>query len=167
MTLSSGRLTSTVAFLSLTLWIGGLITLGAIVAPVVFASAPHAIAADAMTAVFARFDKLAMACAAVLLATEALRARASRLRPLDVGRALVSIVLAGCAALEGLWVTPKIVDLHASGAMRGVGEAGASLDHAHALAEQLGKGQAVLAIVLIALHVLTLGPREPASSSDD
>jgi len=164
MSLSSGRVTSSVALLALTVWIGGLITLGAVVAPVVFASAPHAIAADAMTHVFARFDKVAMAAAAIVLATEAVRARVSgRLGAADIARALVTVALAGCAVAEGLWITPKITDLHASGAMRGVGEAGASLDAAHALAEQLGKGSALLAVLLIALHVATIGRTREAA----
>jgi hypothetical protein len=157
MTLSTGRVTSAIALLALTVWIGGLIVLGAVVAPVVFAAAPHGIAADAMTSVFVRFDKIAMVAAVVVLGTEAVRARVSA-RPghAEVARVVLSVVLAACAALEGLSVTPKIAELHASGAMRGVGEAGASLDSAHALAEMLGKGQALLAVGLIVLHVLTL-----------
>jgi hypothetical protein len=60
------------------------------------------------------------------------------------------------AVVEGLWVTPTIAGLHAAGAVRGVGDAGAALASAHALAELLGKAQALLAVTLIALHMATL-----------
>jgi hypothetical protein len=134
------------------------------VAPIVFAAVPIALAADAMTAVFARFDKVAMSAAAVLLATEALRARAHETTGAGgIARVVVSVALAAMAVTEGVWVTPTIANLHAAGAVRGVGDAGASLASAHAFAEQLGKGQAVLAIGLIALHIWTLRPGVLAS----
>ncbi len=153
------RLTSTIALVALTAWIGGLLTLGAIVAPIVFAAVPFALAADTMALVFARYDKLAMGAAAVVLATEAVRARTgARLTRGQVARVVTTVVLAGMAVVEGLWITPKIAGLHAEGAVRGVGEAGLALASAHAMAEQLGKGQALLAVLLIALHVGTVGP---------
>jgi uncharacterized membrane protein len=164
----SGRITSTVALMALTVWVGGLVVLGAVVAPIVFGAVPYATAADAMTLVFKRYDKIAMGAAVVVLATEAVRARLSgRFGAADTARALVTLVLAAMAAAEGLWITPKIAELHAEGVMRGVGEAGASLDSAHALAEQLGKGQAVLALVLIALHLFTVGRTHVAVESDE
>jgi hypothetical protein len=152
------RVTTTVALVALTVWIGGLLALGAIVAPIIFAAVPFALAADSMAIVFARFDKVAMGAAAVVLATEAVRVgTGARLTLAGSLRVAVSVVIAGLAVAEGLWVTPTIAGLHAAGAVRGVGEAGASLATAHTLAEQLGKGQAFLAIALIALHVGTLG----------
>jgi hypothetical protein len=168
MTLRDPRITSTLALVALTVWIGGLLALGAVAAPLVFAAVPFALAADAMAAVFARFDKIAMAAAAIVLATEAFRARvAGRVRVGDAVRILVSVVLAGLAVAEGVWVTPTIANLHAAGAIRGVGEAGASLATAHALAEQLGKAQVLLAVVLIALHVWTLDPARLRSRDPD
>ncbi len=156
---------STLALTALTVWIGGLLALGAVVAPIVFHAIPFNMAADTMAVVFARYDKLAMGAAAVVLATEAARghlAATSRMTRAGLLRAVVSAVLALMAVVEGLWVTPTIARLHAEGAVRGVGEAGAALASAHGLAEQLGKGQALLAIVLIALHVVTLGERGDA-----
>ena len=167
MNLRSPAITSTIALTALTVWIGGLLALGAVVAPIIFAAVPFALAADAMAAVFSRFDKVAMACAAVLLATEAFRARvAGRVTVGDVGRILVSLVLVGLALAEGVWVTPTIANLHASGAVRGVGEAGASLAAAHTLAEQLGKGQVLLAVLLIALHLGTLDRRDAMHATE-
>jgi hypothetical protein len=168
MKLRDSRVTTTVALVALTVWIGGLLALGAVVAPILFASVPYALAADTMTAVFARFDKIAMAAAAVVLATEAFRARVSgRVTVGDIVRILVSLVLVGLALTEGIWVTPTIANLHAAGAVRGVGEAGASLASAHALAEQLGKAQVLLAALLIALHVGTLGRRDASRGDAD
>ena len=162
MKLSVVRLTSTVALLALTIWVGGLLALGAVVAPIVFASAPFQVAADAMTLVFSRFDRIAMGAAAVVIATEAVRARVTpRLRSGDVVRVLGSVLMAAMGAAEGVWVTPEIARLHAEGAARGVGEAGVALNAAHGLAEYLGKGQVLLALVVIALHVYT------ACSGDD
>jgi hypothetical protein len=155
------RVTSTVAIIALTPWIGGLLALGAIVAPVVFASVPFAQAADAMTTVFARFDKLAMGAAAVLLATEAVRARSLRF-PIErthLARIGVTVALVAMAVADGLWVTPTIARLHSEGAVRGVGEAGEALASAHSLAETLGKAQALFAVALIALHFATI-PRD-------
>jgi hypothetical protein len=154
------RLTTTVALVALTVWIGGLLALGAVVAPIIFAAVPFALAADSMAAVFSRFDKVAMGCGAVIVATEAFRARVSpRVTVGDVARILVSLVLVGLAVTEGVWVTPTIANLHATGAVSGVGAAGASLASAHALAEDLGKSQALLAVLLIALHVWTVERR--------
>jgi len=158
MKLADPRLTSTVALVAITAWIGGLLALGAIVAPTVFAAVPFALAADTMAVVFARFDKVAMGAAAVVLATEAVRARGG-VAVRDLLRVVVSVALAGMALAEGLWVTPTIASLHASGAVRGVGDAGQKLASTHALAEQLGKGQVLLAVALIALHVLTIEKR--------
>ena len=163
MKLTDPRVTTTVALVALTAWIGGLLALGAIVAPIVFAAVPFQLAADTMAVVFARFDKLAMGAAAVVLATEAVRGWATSTATEDrkgaranLARVGVSVTLVAMAVLEGLWVTPKIASLHAGGAVRGVGEAGAALASAHSIAELLGKTQALLAIALIALHVATL-----------
>jgi hypothetical protein len=170
---SDPRVTSTVALVALTVWIGGLLTLGAIVAPIVFSAVPFQTAADTMTVVFSRFDKVAMGAAAVVLGTEAMRAhveqREAGMTTGHVVRLVVSLVLAAMAVAEGLWVTPEIAGLHAEGAVRGVGEAGMRLATLHSAAEHLGQAQALLAVVLIALHFTTLpapvvAREEPAES---
>ncbi|HEY5240541.1 MAG TPA: DUF4149 domain-containing protein, partial [Polyangiaceae bacterium] len=68
------RVTGIVAMLALAVWLGGLVALGALVAPVIFSRVSMPWSADAMTVVFQRFDSVAMACAAVVLLTEAMRA---------------------------------------------------------------------------------------------
>ncbi len=154
------RVTSTVALTALTVWIGGLLTLGAIVAPIVFRAVPFDLAADTMAVVFARYDKVAMGAAAAVILSEALRAvgHVDRSRS-GVARLVCSLLIGGMAVVEGFWVTPTIAALHAQGVVRGVGEAGAALASAHTMAEQLGKAQALLAIALIALHVATVAPK--------
>jgi len=163
------RITSTVALVALTVWIGGLLTMGAVVAPIAFAALPYSYAADTMPLIFARFDKVAMAAAAVVVATEALRAGSGApMTRASVARLGLTVVLAGLAVTEGLWLTPTISRLHAAGALRGVGEAGAQLASTHKLAELAGKAQALLAVVVIALHVTTLerpGGATPAALS--
>lgn len=58
-------------------WAGGLLVLGAIVAPVVFHVVPAPTSADAMTVIFRRFDRVAMGCGAALALAEVVRGRAS------------------------------------------------------------------------------------------
>ena len=95
--------------------------------------------ADAMTVVFQRFDSVAMACAAVVLLTEAVRA-VGRLpfARADHVRAGVSVLAAAMAVYEGASVSPRIAALHAEGAIRGVGSAGMELSKLHDMAELLG-----------------------------
>jgi hypothetical protein len=156
------RITSGVALTALTVWIGGLFTLGAVVAPTVFHAVPFDLAADTMAVVFERYDKLAMGAAAVVLGTEALRGWKDESRSRAAfARVAVTLALVAMAVVEGLWITPTIAELHAGGAVRGVGEAGELLATTHTLAEQLGKAQALIAVVLIGLHMATLDTRGP------
>jgi Domain of unknown function (DUF4149) len=162
MRLSDCRITSGVALAALSLWVGGLVTLGAVVAPIVFSAVPHGVAADAMTAVFGRFDQIAMSCAAIVLATEAVRgSQAGPVTRADWARRAVTVVLVGLAATDGAWLTPEITRLHAEGAVRGVAEAGMKLVSLHGTAEALGKLQAVLALALIGLHMATFAKPVP------
>jgi len=159
------RLTSTVALVAVAVWLGGLMALGAIAAPIVFGTVPAPASADAMTLVFRRFDTVAMTCAAVVLAAEAVRAATRQpLRGLDVARVSTAVVAAALALTEGLWLSPRIEALHRAGAVRGLGAPGLELESAHRLAEHVGKGEVALGLVLIALHVATVarGPQRRA-----
>jgi uncharacterized membrane protein len=154
------RVTSTVALLATSLWLGGILVLGAIVAPIVFTAIPRPEAADAMTLVFQRFDLVAAGSVAVILATEAWRAlwvtgRGSIGR-LDVLRMLAAAIGAALVLAEALWITPAIVALHRHGAIRGLGAEGLELERMHALAEACGKVQVLFALALVALHVATV-----------
>jgi uncharacterized membrane protein len=139
--------------LAVALWLGGLVALGAVTAPIVFAVAPMPQSADAMTMVFRRFDMIAMTCAAVVLASEAARVIARvPFRRLDHARAAVSVLAAGVTTYEGMNVSPRIAELHVAGAVRGVGAAGLELSRLHDTAEVCGKTAVVLLAALVILQ---------------
>ena len=155
-----------VYLVAIALWAGGLTVLGAIVAPTVFGIVPAPTSADAMTVVFGRFDRVAMACAAVALVAEGMLARAGQGKPsrVDALRAAALVASGGLAIAVGAWLSPAITALHRAGAVRGLGPEGTELERLHGLAEFAGKGQLVLLLVVLALVVIRL-TRPPASSS--
>lgn len=165
------RAAATVALLAVGVWLGGLVVLGAIAAPLIFSRVSFPSNADAMTAVFRRFDLLAMSCAAILLASEAVRAvvRPS-FAPLDYARAGTSILAASLAVFEGTHVSARIAELHAAGAVRGLGGDGMELSQLHDWAEWCGMAQIGLLAAVVVLQVLALssirGPRWPPESGD-
>ncbi len=147
--------------LALGLWSGGLVALGAIAAPLVFGIVPMPDAADAMAAVFARFDQLVIGLALTLLVSDGVLLLARRGQVfdwLDRLRPLATIVLSLLGIGEAMYITPRIAGLHAAGAVRGVGDSGMRLDQLHGVAERLGKGQLLLALLLVILHLRALDP---------
>jgi hypothetical protein len=163
------RVTGVVAMLAVAVWLGGLVALGVLVAPVVFTQVSMPSSANAMTVVFQRFDLVAMTCAAALLMTEAARAVGRvQFAPGDHLRAGVSVLAAVAAVYEGASVSPRIAALHAEGAIRGVGSAGMELAKLHDRAELLGKSEVVLLAAVVVLHVLTsarVSPGGPGQGS--
>ncbi|HXN30240.1 MAG TPA: DUF4149 domain-containing protein [Polyangiaceae bacterium] len=156
------------ALLAVAIWLGGLLALGAIAAPVVFSVVPAPSSADAMTIVFRRFDLVAMACAALVLSVEATRALARE--PFGVSdhlRVAASALAGALAVLEGAFVSPRIAALHWAGAVRGLGTAGIELARLHNVAEACGKAQAGLLVAIVALQVVALRapPVQPARLS--
>jgi hypothetical protein len=162
MTFVVRRIASIVALLAAAIWLGGIVALGAVAAPVVFSRVSWPQNADAMSVVFRRFDTVAMTCAALVVATEVAQALAgARLARLEYARGLASLLAAGAAAMEGLSVSPRIAALHAGGAIRGVNAGGLELAHLHGVAEALGKTEAILLAIVLALHVLCLSAALP------
>jgi putative copper export protein len=150
-------ITAVLALLAVAVWLGGLLALGAIAAPVVFSVVPAPSSADAMTIVFRRFDLVAMACAAFLLSVEATRALVRE--PFSVSdhlRVGASALAGALAVLEGAFVSPRIAALHWSGAVRGLGAAGTDLARLHDVAEACGKAQLALLVAVVALQVVAL-----------
>jgi uncharacterized membrane protein len=149
----------TVALVALGLWMGGMVALGAIAAPVVFGMVPAPMNADAMTVVFRRFDKLAVACVVVALAVEVGLAllRDRKLTRLDMTRAGLVTLATGAALYVATFVSPRIEALHRAGAVRHLGASGEELDAIHRVAERAGKLELAVAIAVIALHVIALG----------
>ncbi len=153
----------TVALVALGVWMGGMIALGAIAAPVVFKTVPAPTNADAMTVVFRRFDTLALACVALAGLVEVALAvlRRGRFAGLELARGGL-VAVAGAAVLYvALAVSPRIEALHRAGAVRGQagsagGAGGAELDAIHATAERAGKLGLALGVALIALHAAGL-----------
>lgn len=143
-----------VQLLAIAVWAGGLLALGAVVAPIVFRVVPAPTSADAMTLVFRRFDSVAMACAAVALVAEAaFAARGGKVTRADVVRALCLVAAAALAIAVGGWLSPGIAELHRQGAVRHVGEAGAALERLHRLAEALSKAEIVFLFAGFTLSV--------------
>lgn len=144
-----------VYLLALVPWAGGLVVLGAIVAPTVFRNVPAPASADAMTIVFRRFDALAISCALVCLVMEAvLAARGGKPARLDLVRGLGTVVAAGCAITVGAWLSPGIHALHRGGAIRGSGPDGLELEKLHQLAETTSKIELSLLLAVIVLTLL-------------
>lgn len=157
--------TGVVSSLAAAVWLGGLIALGAVAAPIVFSVVTMPQSADAMTLVFRRFDLVAMTCAALALASEAARAIARvRFRRIDHVRAGLTALAAFLTTYEGATVSPRIAELHASGAIRGMGVAGMELSRLHDRAEACGKASVLLLAVVIVLQVVTLATSRGADA---
>ena len=145
---------ATVQLVALAVWAGGLLALGAVVAPIVFRVVPAPTGADAMTLVFRRFDVVAMACAVVALVAEAAFAlRGGKVSRADQVRALCLTLAAALAITIGAWLSPGIADLHRAGAIRGIGEPGLALERLHHLAEALAKTEIALLFASFVLSV--------------
>jgi hypothetical protein len=154
------RVTASVGLLAIAVWLGGLVALGAVAAPIVFAQVSWPQSADAMSMVFRRFDAIAMTCGVLVVVAEAARAlTGGPFTRVDLGRGLASVVAALAATAEGVHVSPRIAALHASGAIRGVDGPGLELARLHDLAESLGKSELALLALLVVLQVVTLSGR--------
>jgi hypothetical protein len=141
-------------FVVVGVWFGGLLVLGAVVAPTVFHNVPAPFSADAMTLVFRRFDRIALACSAVAAVLEGFRLvmeKPDRIARLRVG-ALASA--AAAAGVEALVFSPAIESLHQEGAIRGVGPLGERLALLHGWAERAAKTELLLLLAYIALVAL-------------
>jgi uncharacterized membrane protein len=139
--------------LALALWVGGLVVLGAIVAPTVFRIVPAPTSADAMTVVFRRFDVIALAAAAAALVCEVLFARRVRSSRIDRVRGAAIVMAAILAIVEAVWLSPAIEALHRAGAIRGLDAPGLALERLHRLAETAAKGELVLLLGVLVLLV--------------
>ncbi len=136
------------------IWLGGLVVIGAIVAPTVFGMVPAPASADAMTVVFERFDRVAMTAALLALLCEVAGAKLRRDSSLlDLARGLFLCLMAALAILEGVLFSPEIADLHRRGAIRGAGELGGRLETVHVRAEVASKAQLALGMAFFGLLV--------------
>lgn len=153
------RIATAIAATCCGVWAGGLIALGACAAPLVFELTPYPHSGNAMTAVFARFDSIAVGLAVVVLGCEAARTllawRSGQLLAARFRRYLAILAALG-AVFSATRLTPAIQSLYSGGARRGFGEAGRQFEALHAQSEMVGKATVVIAVVLIFLHIFTL-----------
>ncbi|HSN99605.1 MAG TPA: hypothetical protein VLS89_15025, partial [Candidatus Nanopelagicales bacterium] len=89
------------------------------------------------------------------------RTRAARVRR------FAAMLMAGAATYMGMVLTPQINDLHRGGARRGEGEQGMALERLHRQAETVGRVEMLLGVVVVGLHVFTLGSRRPEEDEGD
>ncbi len=149
------RLLGLVALLACIPWLGGMVVLGAIVAPTVFHSIPPPGGADAMTLVFRRYDRIAVVASMIVLLCEVGLATITRTAR-DVARSFTCIVMSALAIYEGTMLSPKIEALHMAGALRGVGDLGLELERTHHQAELLAKAELAFGLLYVVLLVWTL-----------
>jgi uncharacterized membrane protein len=156
------RISASLALLACAVWLGGMIALGAVTAPVVFGMVPAPMSGDAMTTIFGRFDKVALACAGVVMFTEVVRGAAFELlharafAKLDLARIAAAICATALLACEAFSIAPKITQLHSAGVVRGDGDLGMELDRVHRLAESVARIELVFVAIVIVLHVVTV-----------
>lgn len=139
-----------VVLVSVLAYSGGLLALGAIVAPAVFRSG-LAGAADLMTTIFTRFDRVAIALCVLALLGEAASVTlrgGPMTRPRIARGALVVLFALGVATQSG-YLSPKIARMHSEGVQRNVGEAGAEFDRTHNWSSRVGKLTVSLAIAAV------------------
>ncbi len=164
------RVAAAVATLAAALWLGGLVVLGAIVAPTVFHEVPAPSSADAMTLVFLRFDKLAMSAAAVVALAEVARRWLEHRQGVAASRAGTARLLVGSAAallavVQGAWLSPHIAALHLAGAIRGLGPLGEALNRYHGWSETCGKTESLLLVGYLVIAAALGFPRGEATAA--
>jgi hypothetical protein len=158
------KISATVAVVFAGLWLGGMLALGAVAAPIVFGTLPAPLSGDVMTPIFRRFDRVALACAVVLVVVELVRAAGKeRIARLDLARIVAVLGAAGLVTWQALVLSPRIESLHVQGAVRGSGDLGQALDATHKLVEAEARAQLFLVVVVIALHVF--GVARPAKAA--
>ena len=164
------RVAASVAVLVTGVWIGGMIALGACAAPFVFEMTPAPTSGYAMGAAFARFDQIAIGAAVLVVGAEVARTLVAGRRSRSIAarvRRLLAVLMALGAVYTGLRITPRINALHRDDIHRGLGEGGAELERIHHSAEAIGKAVTLAGVVVIALHVFTLGAKRPEDDDDD
>lgn len=147
--------------------VGGMLALGACAAPFVFRMTPAPFSGYAMGAAFARFDGIAMGLSCVLLGAEVVRTFLARKTPSRAARVrrVLSIAFAACTVYMGVTISPAINDLYKSGARMGEGEGGEKLAQIHGRGSLVGRAEAGLGLLVIALHLF--GRRLPENDTDD
>lgn len=139
-------LSEAVAALALAAWVGGLASLGAFAARIVFRDLPRAEAAPLMNTIFRSFDGFAAAALVVFALASLVRALSLGGRSLR-GAGLVATVVTVALVVVGLW---GIIAVHP--AISQMFQAGDTLSPrflaTHRLSERLGHAQVLLTALL-------------------
>ncbi len=145
---------SSIQYLGLALMVGGILVVGAFVAPVIFKIFPREDAGAALTVIFRRLDILLLIALGGVLLGEALR-MASGLVPMTSILAYARyIVLAGLTVMmliSTFQVNPKIEKMQKAGIHPGGSPEGLAFIKTHKLSEQLAKAELAGAALLILL----------------
>ncbi len=147
------RLANVIEYLALSLMIGGMLALGAFVAPAIFGNLPLDEAAKVMTLIFRRYDGVMFVGLILIVFGEVVRMATSDAFSRLVHRIrYVGVVLLVCLSLFSLFVVnPKIAQFQHQGVVRGVGKAGIALDQTHRQAEMLYKTELSLEVLILIL----------------
>jgi hypothetical protein len=143
---------------------GGLLAIGAIVAPTVFRSGISA-AADLMTTIFTRFDRVAVALVVLALIAEAVSV-AMRGAPLDrlrIARGALVILFSLSVGVQSGYLSPTIARLHTEGVRRYEGPRGIEFDRVHNWSSRVGKVAVSLAIAAVVAVLLDRARQESRS----
>ena len=138
--------------LCLALIAGGIVALGAFVAPVMFKAFPRAEVGAALTVVFRRFDMLLLGASVGIVLGEVLRVLSGLVpvRTVLAGiRYVIMAALIGAALFSALKVDPEIEQMQHAGVHPGATKEGLAFLRTHQLSENLYKGQMLGAILLI------------------
>ncbi len=151
------KTTHALEVVSLGLMMGGMLTLGAFVAPMVFRSFPVDQAGAVMTVIFRRFDAVLLVCLAGVALGEVVRflTKADKGSKLLARLRRVSVLGLMAVTLYGsLMVHPQIEAFQKAGVRRGVGVEGQAFECLHKTSESLYKTDFVLSTVTLILLAL-------------
>ena len=157
-----------IATLAVALWLGGILALGAFAAPEVFGQLPRETAGSVMGTIFAKFDRLVLVVAGVLVFAEAVRVLTEGVPGrLGLARLIMAGALVALALTSALWLGPSINEMFENGIRRGVGDAGAEMDRLHHLAELLGKVAFLCATAWLTLGIILHRRSAGSAGSND
>lgn len=141
-------------YLGLALIIGGLLSLGAFTAPVLFKSFSRPEAGEAMTIIFRRYDTVLMIAVGLVILGEILRALPHGIPAFNflvVARYVVLVALAGMTLYTTQVLDAKIAAMYDDPNFRKDLEVRTEFNEAHKLSEKLAKMELLAGVILLFL----------------
>ncbi len=141
--------------LGLALILGGIFTLGALIAPVMFGTFPREDAGAVLTVVFRRFDMVVLICLGLIVVGELLRLWAHDVAFTMGVLAWIRYGLMGLLAV-GIIISTQIIDpkieaMHQAGIRPDATEQGLEFNRIHKQSEKLYKAEMVGALLILLL----------------